>query len=141
MNVYIRTNFSNKIGLGHLTRSKRLAIEMEKKGINCIFFLDNYVKNTFRIWYILDFQLALCFSKNMYLSFICFCIIKHNRKTNYRIFKSGGRFKCRIYGSRATNECGTPNQLLHLHRPYPTNDNFIYFQFVSMRRIISDNFL
>ena len=51
MNVYIRTNFSNKIGLGHLTRSKRLAIEMEKKGINCIFFLDNYCPNN-----LLNFQ-------------------------------------------------------------------------------------
>ena len=41
MNVYIRTNFSNKVGLGHLKRSTRFALEMKRKAINCIFVLDN----------------------------------------------------------------------------------------------------
>jgi len=41
MNVYIRTNFSDKVGLGHLKRSTRFALEMKKKAINCIFVLDN----------------------------------------------------------------------------------------------------
>ena len=32
MNVYIRTNCNSKIGLGHLIRTSRLAIEMRKIG-------------------------------------------------------------------------------------------------------------
>ena len=45
MNVYIRTNFSSKIGLGHLKRTTRLALEMKKKNINCIFVLDKPFSN------------------------------------------------------------------------------------------------
>ena len=40
MNIYIRTNFSNISGLGHLMRCSRLALELKKKGYNCIFYLD-----------------------------------------------------------------------------------------------------
>jgi len=46
MEVYIRTNFSNTIGLGHIIRTTRLALEMKKKGIKCTFVLDKfYTKN------------------------------------------------------------------------------------------------
>ena len=45
MNVYLRTNLSNKIGLGHIKRSIRLALEIKKKGYNCIFVLDKYCSN------------------------------------------------------------------------------------------------
>ena len=40
MNIYIRTNFSNLTGLGHLMRCSRLSLELSKKGFNCLFFLD-----------------------------------------------------------------------------------------------------
>ncbi len=40
MNIYIRTNFSNFTGLGHLMRCSRLSQELSKKGFNCLFFLD-----------------------------------------------------------------------------------------------------
>ena len=47
MNVYIRTNCSSKIGLGHLVRTTRLAIEMRRIGLVCFFFLDNFYSGRF----------------------------------------------------------------------------------------------
>ena len=47
MNVYIRTNCNSKIGLGHLIRTSRLAIEMRKIGLICFFFLDNFYSGKF----------------------------------------------------------------------------------------------
>ena len=47
MNVYIRTNCNSKIGLGHLIRTSRLAIEMRKIGLVCFFFLDNFYSGKF----------------------------------------------------------------------------------------------
>ena len=41
MNVFIRTNFNSKIGLGHLIRTIRIAKIIEKKGHKCIFLIDN----------------------------------------------------------------------------------------------------
>ena len=42
MNIYIRTNFNNSIGLGHIKRTIRIAKEMKKRGHNCIFYLDKF---------------------------------------------------------------------------------------------------
>ena len=47
MNVYIRTNYNSKIGLGHLVRTTRLAIEMRKIGLLCFFFIDNFYSGKF----------------------------------------------------------------------------------------------
>ena len=40
MNIYIRTNFNNKIGLGHIKRTLRIAKEFKSRGHNCIFYID-----------------------------------------------------------------------------------------------------
>ena len=40
MNIYFRTNCNNKIGLGHLSRTVKIAEYFKKKGLNCIFYVD-----------------------------------------------------------------------------------------------------
>ena len=40
MNIYIRTNFNNKIGLGHIKRTLRIAKEFKSRGHNSIFYID-----------------------------------------------------------------------------------------------------
>ena len=55
MNIYIRTNFSNFTGLGHLMRCTRLAKEFEYKGHKCFFFLDrpnNLIKLKYKNFFI-----------------------------------------------------------------------------------------
>ena len=41
MNIFFRTNYNNKIGIGHIIRCNRLANEFSKLGHNCYFFFDN----------------------------------------------------------------------------------------------------
>ena len=41
MNIFIRTNFGKNIGLGHIMRTYRIALEFSKKKYNCIFFTDD----------------------------------------------------------------------------------------------------
>jgi len=40
VNIFFRTNFSNKIGIGHTIRCNRLALELSKNNHNCYFFFD-----------------------------------------------------------------------------------------------------
>lgn len=40
MNIYIRTNFNNKIGLGHIKRTLRIAKEFKNRGHDCFFYVD-----------------------------------------------------------------------------------------------------
>ena len=42
MNILFRTNFNNKIGIGHAIRCNRLAIELSNRGHKCYFFFDNF---------------------------------------------------------------------------------------------------
>ena len=42
MNIFFRTNFNNKIGIGHLVRCNRLAQEFSKRGNKCYFFFDKF---------------------------------------------------------------------------------------------------
>ena len=45
MNIFIRTNFNNLVGLGHIKRSTRLATELKNRGHDCFFYLDNFNSN------------------------------------------------------------------------------------------------
>ena len=47
MNFYIRTNFSNKLGIGHIIRTTRLSQRLSRLGHTCIFFLDKNNVNNF----------------------------------------------------------------------------------------------
>ena len=47
MDFHIRTNFSSKIGLGHLSRSLRLANKIIKNGDRCNIYVDKHKKNLF----------------------------------------------------------------------------------------------
>ena len=47
MNFYIRTNFSNKLGIGHIIRTIRLSQRLSRLGHACIFFLDKNIVNNF----------------------------------------------------------------------------------------------
>jgi len=47
MNFYIRTNFSNKLGIGHIIRTIRLSRRLSRLGHACIFFLDKNIVNNF----------------------------------------------------------------------------------------------
>ena len=45
MHFHIRTNFNDKIGLGHLSRTSRLANKIIEKGFECSIYVDKYEKN------------------------------------------------------------------------------------------------
>ena len=103
MEVYIRTNFSNTIGLGHIIRTTRLALEMEKKGIKCTFVLDKfYTKN------LINFKKIFLYknSKN-FISEIndakLFCKLTKNNKQkyvlidDYRLGKKWQRYVSKYY--------------------------------------------
>jgi len=47
MNFYIRTNFSNKLGIGHIVRTIRLSRRLTWLGHNCFFFLDKKIEKNF----------------------------------------------------------------------------------------------
>ena len=47
MNFYIRTNFSNKLGIGHIIRTIRLSRRLNRLGHTCFFFLDKSIVNNF----------------------------------------------------------------------------------------------
>ena len=47
MNFYIRTNFNNKLGIGHIIRTIRLSRKLTKLGHSCYFFLDKKINNNF----------------------------------------------------------------------------------------------
>ena len=49
MNFYIRTNFSKKTGLGHLSRTSRLAKKLIEAGFNCEIYLDKYKKKAIEV--------------------------------------------------------------------------------------------
>ena len=103
MEVYIRTNFSNTIGLGHIIRTTRLALEMKKKGIKCTFVLDKfYTKN------LINFKKIFLYknSKN-FISEIndakLFCKLTKNNKQkyvlidDYRLGKKWQRYVSKYY--------------------------------------------
>ena len=45
MHFHIRTNFNDKIGLGHLSRTSRLANKIIEKGFECSIHVDKHEKN------------------------------------------------------------------------------------------------
>ena len=47
MDFHIRTNLNNKIGIGHLSRSLRLANKIVENGHNCNIYVDNFKNNFF----------------------------------------------------------------------------------------------
>ena len=42
MNFFIRTNYNNKLGIGHLMRSRRVAAKLRKKGHKVFIVVDKY---------------------------------------------------------------------------------------------------
>ncbi len=47
MNIFFRTNFGNKLGLGNLVRCDRLAQEFKKLGHKCFFIFDTKIQTKF----------------------------------------------------------------------------------------------
>ena len=47
MNFFIRTNFSSKLGIGHIIRTIRLSRKLKRLGNTCYFFIDKKIINNF----------------------------------------------------------------------------------------------